>query len=206
MPGFANRYRLPLWRSLLGLALLPLFSRSCGKVPQPSPIPAPPPPPPPPSLIEQADRSFESADYPGAATAYSNYLTQNPDGAQRDRALYRLGMIYALPDYPARDTSQSVAYLKELAADFPASTLRPQAELFVDLEERIAQLNTDVTERERQLAALNQQVAQLKTQAGTIAQLQEDLKNREERIRQLNDELQKLKAIDLGRHPTPPAR
>jgi len=201
------------WKGFLGLALLPLIPGSCQRRSQ---VPVAPVAPPPPNYVEQADRSFDSGDYPGAISAYSVYLRENPSGAQLDRVLFQLGLAYALPGNPEQDSTRSIAYLNELVSRFPASLLRPQAEMVARLQEQIQQLRSEVDlreqqlrsemgQRERQMIELSQQMEKLKLQSGDIQRLQTDLNSREERIRQLSDELEKLKAIDMQRRsPNPP--
>jgi len=195
-----------LLKSLLGLALLPLFPASCQRRP-----PQAPAPPPAPNDLQQGDRYFDAGDYPAAITAYLAYLRQNPASAERERALFRLGLSLALPANPKSDSAQAIAYWNELASSFPKSPLRPEAELLAQLEEQIQQLQLDIDQREQQKEALSQQLQQLQqsqqlqqVQQGELEQLQSDLKTREERIRQLSEELDKLKAIDMQRRPANP--
>jgi tetratricopeptide (TPR) repeat protein len=157
--------------------------------------------------MDQGDRYFESGDYASAVSAYLAYLREEPQGGHRDRVLYRLGLALALPSNPARDPNQAIAYLDQLAADYPKSPLGPEAGLIAALERESLDLHAEMEQREQQLAALNRQLDALKEQQGAVDQLRSDLKDREDRIHELSDELEKLKAIDLQRRPTaPPAR
>jgi TolA-binding protein len=157
--------------------------------------------------VEQGDRAFESGDYAGAVSAYLEYLREEPNGDQRDRALYRMGLALALPENPSHDPTQAVAYLDQLTTDYPKSSLRPEAELIAALERDTLSLRAEIDQREQQLAAMNREMDGLKEQTGQVDQLRSDLKDREDRIHQLSVELEKLKAIDLQRRPAvPPAR
>ena len=46
--------------------------------------------------MDAADRAFASAKYEEAAREYDAYLKLTPPAAQRDEALFRLGLTYAL--------------------------------------------------------------------------------------------------------------
>ena len=200
-----------IWKSALGLALLPLFPSSCKRRPQ---APAPPPTPTPaaaapatPNPLEQAERYFESGDYLNAAVAYEGYLRERPDGKDRDRALYRLGLCLALPSNPSQNPDQAIAYLEELSTQYPKSSYKPEAELISALEREILDLHVIVTKRQQQVDDMSRQIDGLREQQGSLDQLRADLKDREDRIHQLSQELEKLKAIDLQRRPgATPAR
>ena len=89
-------------------------------------------------------------DYPSAVSAYLDYLREEPNGTQRDRALYRLGLAMALPANPSHDPSQAIAYLDQLAADYPKSSLRPEAKLIAALERDTLGLHAEIEQREQQ--------------------------------------------------------
>jgi hypothetical protein len=69
-----------------------------------------PPPPPPPNYMEQGDLFLQAGDYSSSASAYATYLSQNPAGMARDRALFQLGLLYSLPSNPSRDTARALSY------------------------------------------------------------------------------------------------
>lgn len=197
------------WKSLLGLALLPLFPGSCQQR-----RPQTPAAPPPPNYLEQGDRFFDSGDYANSIAAYTAYLNQNPDGTGRDHALFRIGLVYALPSHPLRDAAKASAYFEQLIAQYPQSPLRLQAELVAGLQRQVQSLEQQTQrlaedleqQRALHLAATSREAETLREREKEIAQLQWEVKNREERIRQLSEELEKLKAIDMQRRPATPPR
>ena len=211
MKDSGGRFPRLVRRSLLGLALLPLFSSSCERKPKVASTPPPPPPtvtaPAPPSSLERGDQSFETGDYPKAVKEYLDYLREEPSGTQRDLALYRIGLAMALPANPSHDAGQAIVYLDQLAQEYPKSAFRPEAELIAALERDAQALHAQIEQREQELSTMNQQVEGLKEQQEAMDQLRSDLKDREDKIRQLSVELEKLKAIDLQRRPAAaPAR
>lgn len=200
MPGKFLQLRSP-WKGFLGLALLAFMASSCHRRPQ---APAAPPPP---NYLELGDEAYAAGDYPAAMAAYSAYLREHPDGPQSDHALLRLALSFALPSNPSRNPAKANAYLSRLSSQYPASPLRPEAELLAGLEQQIQQLQLDVQERQSQITRLKHELEQLNQQrSAELQEIQGDLRTREERIRQLSEELEKLKAIDMQRRPAVPPR
>ena len=198
---------------LLSLALVPLLPWSCQRAPAPQSAPAPPPPP---NYLELGDRSFDAGDYPAAAEAYRLYLSDSPAAPNRDRALFHLALVHALPGSPLNDPPQAVALLRELRDSFPQSPLRSQVDLLLRLEEDAERLRlqlqhdderlrSEITLREERIGALAQEVERLQ-QPGELEKLRADLAQRDEKIRQLTEELEKLKQIDMQRRPATPPR
>src|SRR5688572_3443070 len=61
-------------------------------------------------VMEDATRAWKTADYVRAVARYDEYLRIAPIGEQRDLALFQLGLIYALPEFPQRDWTKSTSY------------------------------------------------------------------------------------------------
>jgi hypothetical protein len=119
--------------------------------------------------LEKADRAFAEAQYDVAATAYAEYLRDEPTGQcqQRDHALFQQAIVNSLPDYPAHSSAKTMAFLKEVG-NCSSSPLKPVAQLFLGLYQSIDQL---AAQKEQQ----NQQVLLLKSQMDALnAQLAED--------------------------------
>jgi tetratricopeptide (TPR) repeat protein len=198
MPGEIAKRRWP-WKGLLGVVLVLLLASACHRRAQP------PPAPPPPDYLQLGDKSYDAGNYPAAIAAYSAYLREHPDDPSDDRVLLRLGLASTLPPNASHDPAQAITYWNQLTSQYPASPLRPEAELLAGLEQQLQQLRVDVKQRESQIASLTTEMKQVDQQrADEMEQIQSDLKNREERIRQLSGELEKLKAIDMQRRPTTP--
>jgi len=190
---------------LLGLALIP-FPWSCAR------RPATPVAPPPPNYFEIGERAFEAGDYPRALEAYNAYLRERADGPDSDRVLFRLAMVYALPESPARNTARSVELLEELVREHPDSLFRSPAEVLLHQQIELAaerseveRLRSDLGRQETQIQGLTQDLDRIR-QADQVEleRLRADLTRREERVRQLSEELEKLKQIDLRRRPAAP--
>jgi TolA-binding protein len=112
--------------------------------------------------LEQADAAFVAGNYRGAATAYENYLQLSPDGDMRDEALFRLGLVYALPGGPSQDWSRATSYLKRLLDEHPASPLKAPATLILSLQADITNLTADGERREQRIRQLTGEIEKLK--------------------------------------------
>lgn len=190
---------------LLGLALIP-FPWSCQR------RPATPVAPPPPNYFEIGEKAFQVGDYPRALEAYNAYRREMPDGPDTDRVLFRLAMVYALPESPARDTIRSVELLEELVREYPDSLFRSPAEILLHQQmeltaqrSEVERLRADLGRQETQIQDLTQELDRVRqAEQVVLERLRADLTRREERVRQLTEELEKLKQIDLRRRPAAP--
>jgi hypothetical protein len=208
MHVFVARIRALIKGGLPALAFLALFPFSCQQRQTVATAPAPPPlppPPPPPSQVEQGNDYFRAGDYANALAAYSAYLREQPAGDEGDQALFGLALLHALPDSTASDQDRASGYLRDLISRYPQSPLRPQAQLYLQLQEQITALRSEIVQSQIQVQVLSGQIAEMKQAGGEeVEQLRAGLKEREERVRQLSEELDKLKAIDMQRRTTPP--
>lgn len=132
-------------------------------VPIPAPIPSTiPTTPAPPTLFDVAEIYFEAGDYARAAEAYEYYLRDHSPRDNEDRALFRLALTRYLPGSPVRDPAQASNLLQQIIKQFPDSSLRPQAELLLNLQTEIDRLRTDVGRRDDRIRDLSRELERLK--------------------------------------------
>ena len=186
MPG-RNQRLIPT--GVLGLALFAFFPWSCQRRP-PTAVP------PPPDYFAAAERYFVAGDYGNAAQAYETFLASSRSPTNRDKALFRLGLLHAFPESPVRNIPQAINMLQQVVSQFPQSPYRPEAEFLLRLQAEVDRLSASVGQRDEQVKILAEESERLK-QAGS---------EREERIRGLTQELERLKQIDMERRPTRPPR
>jgi TolA-binding protein len=124
--------------------------------------PLPPSPPPAVRALEQADTSFVAGNYREAAQAYENYLQLSPAGDKRDEALFRLGLMYALPEGPSQDWRRASAFLRRVVDEFPRSPLRAPASLILSLQTEVTGLAADSQRREQRIRQLSSEIETLK--------------------------------------------
>jgi len=119
---------------------------------------------PPPAVIalEEADRAFTASDYDAASRAYEDYLRLAPAGNQRDQALFRLGLAYALRKSPGPDWERARTILQQLVSDYPISPYKPPAELILALHTEVGQVNADAKVRDDRIRQLSTELELLK--------------------------------------------
>jgi hypothetical protein len=158
--------------SFMVLILGGCHKRSHAPVPPPpqatTPVPIPTAPPPLVSPVnaaasfETAETNFEKGNYVQSAREFEAYLSAYPKSLDRDRALFHLGMARALGSDSTRDLRQAEAAFKRLAAEFPGSPYKNQAEFILGLQAQIERLKADVKEREARIQRLTDELQKLK--------------------------------------------
>jgi hypothetical protein len=105
-----------------------------------------------PTVLELADRAYESGDLEVASAAYREHLEDEADAAS-DRALFRRGLFLYGSD-SAAERDQGRALLERLLATRPQSEYRWPSETVLRLDREIEALQKDLDEVERQLEIL----------------------------------------------------
>jgi TolA-binding protein len=114
------------------------------------------------TALEQADRAFVGGNYDDAGREYENYLRLSPSGGQRDQALFRLGLTYALRTTPGPDWNRAVALFRQLVDEYPDSALKPSANLILSLHSELDQSNTETRQRDQRIRQLSVELERLK--------------------------------------------
>ena len=119
---------------------------------------------PPPAILalEEANRAFAAGDYVAACREYENFLQLAPSENQRDLALFRLGLAYALRKSPGPDWQRATQTLQQLMANHATSPYRPAAELILNLHTEVGQAQADARAREDRLIQLSTELDRLK--------------------------------------------
>ena len=167
-------------RIVFFLVILLLPAWACRK--NPPRIPSPPAPTPAPSKLEIGNASFNGGLYREAAESYEAFVRENPDAANLDEVLFRLGIAYGLAGSSPENFKNTQNELRALIIRFPKSRYRPEAEYILTLQAEILKLRLNVRDRDALML------------------------DRDERIRRLTLELERMKKIDLERRPTRPPR
>jgi len=129
--------------------------------------------------LAAARQHLAIGDYKAAVAENQKVLAQfSPDLA--DQALFQIGLIYMHPHNPDLKYQKSIAAFQDLIDKYPASRLRPDAEIWIlMIGQFIAQ--------EKQIQILKQRNAPLVRK----------LRTQHTKINQLQDQLEKLKRIDI---------
>ncbi len=130
------------------------------------PVAALPPPPPPASPVasplDQADRAFTAGNYDDAARSYESYVRASSSSKERDRALFHLGLTYALRPGPGGDWTRAAANFKQLVDEYPNSLYKPAANLILSLRADLDQTADDHKQRDQSLKQLTTELDRLK--------------------------------------------
>ncbi len=132
------------------------------------------PPPPPAALVAYgaAEKSFESGDYAAAARSYAAYIDAGI-AENRDRALFRAGLSWALGQDGTGIGNRSRTYLQNLLAQSPSSPYAAPARVILLLDGQVENLK----------GSLNDQLAKNKTLAEELKRLKDiDLRRRPTRL------------------------
>ena len=129
--------------------------------------------------LAAARQLLTSGDYKAALAENRKVMANYPSGLA-DQALFQIGRIYGHPHNPDRNYQKSLEAFRSLIEKYPASRLRPDAEIWISvIEQFVAQ--------KKQIQALKQRNAPLVRK----------LKTQHTKINQLQDQLEKLKRIDI---------
>jgi hypothetical protein len=167
----------------------------------------------------EGDRLLSENRIEEAEIAYRSFLDKNQSSRRGQQALYRLGLIYVLPDSPIYNPEQGRAILKQVAAHPAGGIYSRQASLVLTLQIEISRLQQAAqaqaslaAQLENALGQMEEEAAQASTEAGAqetrSRQLTGEIRILRSEIHQLTlslekreKELERIKEIDLGRMP-----
>lgn len=112
--------------------------------------------------LNLGEASFRTGSYSKAARSFEAYLRQNPGGPDRDAALFRLGLSFALADGSGRSMRRAEEALKRLVSEFPESLYRGPAEFIIGLQSQVESLKADIKERDAKIKLLGDELQKLK--------------------------------------------
>ena len=114
------------------------------------------------SSFDLGEADFRAGNYGQAALYFEAFASINSQSEKRDRALFLMGLSYALAGDTERNQRQSEAAFKQLIAEFPDSPYRQQAEYILELRKQIETLKADVKERSETVKELSEELKKLK--------------------------------------------
>ncbi|MSO20140.1 MAG: hypothetical protein EXQ56_06685 [Acidobacteria bacterium] len=174
------------------------------------PTPPPPPSPPPPNFLALGDAAYAARDSAVAVGNYQKFLVAGTLSSERDRVLFRVGLLHLLPASPLHDIAQAKTTLQLLMEAYPTSDYSVQARLYLDLYQEVEQQTSSIAEYRHRIEELGAEMTRLKAddamKAEDLQKLKAEAARREERIRQITTDLDRLKEIDMLRRPAVPRR
>lgn len=144
----------------------------------------------------QFDRHFEAQRYAEAARVFE----ADSSLKEKERALYRIGLAYALPRSPIHQPKLAREHFEKLLTLFPGTSYRGEVGRLLELLGEMEELESHAAKRDAEVKELTAEIAKLQGQARA---LEATLREREGQLRALQEELKRLKEIDLK--PSRPA-
>ena len=110
--------------------------------------------------LDEAERAFNAGNYDAAGRAYEDYLRLYPAGTQRDQALFRLGLAYALR--PAPDWQRASSAFRQIVEGFPASPFKAPSNLILSRHSELDQQSSGTQQRDQRIKQLTTELDRLK--------------------------------------------
>ena len=115
-----------------------------------------------PTKLELGEKNFRARQYANAAQLFDAYLKTGPNSPNRDHALFYCAVSHALSKSPDRSPHQCEKALKQLISEFPDSLYRGPAELVLDLQMQVQNLQADIKMKEEKNSQLSEELRKLK--------------------------------------------
>jgi len=128
----------------------------------PSPKPPPSPPPSPTVFFSDGERDFSDGNYLEAAQSYQKYLDLSSIDLNRDRAMFRLAMSYALSSTSSLAFQLAQTHFENLVARYPSSPYAAEAKFVIGLMEETLKLRADSREKDERIKRLASELDRLK--------------------------------------------
>jgi len=128
----------------------------------PSPAPPPAPAPSPTAYFSDGEREFTAGKYLEAAQSYQKYLDLASLDSNRDRAMFRLAMSYALSSTSSLAFQLAQTHFENLIERFPTSPYAAEAKFVVGLMRELLKFRADSKEKDDRIRRLAAELDQLK--------------------------------------------
>ena len=128
----------------------------------PSPAPPPAPAPSPTAYFSDGEREFTAGKYLEAAQSYQKYLDLASLDSNRDRAMFRLAISYALSSTSSLAFQLAQTHFENLIERFPTSPYAAEAKFVVGLMRELLKFRADSKEKDDRIRRLAAELDQLK--------------------------------------------
>jgi DNA repair exonuclease SbcCD ATPase subunit len=118
-----------------------------------------------------------------------------------DQALFQIGLVHAHPENPNQNIENSTTAFHKLINNYPNSSLRSQAELWIMHLRRIQDLEATLNARKQEIGKLHDRLNRIKKNQSQHKKLQNEyfqkINNQKKEIQELKRNIKRLKEIDL---------
>lgn len=129
-----------------------------------------------PSSFDLAEKNYLAGNYTAAIAAYELFLQQN-DPHNRQQAIFRLAVSYALRNSSPDDLAKSKSLFDLLIREYPSTPLADQAKLLSSSVQLVRELDAGRRQNEQQLQRLSGQVAEILQRIDELEKHQEAERN-----------------------------
>jgi hypothetical protein len=98
------------------------------------------------------------------------------DKKHGDGSLFRMGLYYADPSNPKKDTNKSAALLKRLIREYPKSALADSAEVILDIMQESSKWKRQYSDSSHENQRLQKQALEMSQEIDKLKQVIEDSK------------------------------
>jgi len=145
--------------------------------------------------LKLAERLLKKGAYADALREYGQVIKIFPSDSPGDKALFYMGIICAHPNYPKRDYEQSLEYFQRLAHNFPQSSLREEANVWISVINQYDGCMVRVKKLEKTGMHIKKELNALKK---TDTDCRARVEALEDKVEFLRERLNALKEIDIG--------
>jgi predicted RNase H-like nuclease (RuvC/YqgF family) len=118
-----------------------------------------------------------------------------------DQTLFQIGLIHAHPENPSQNLKNSTTAFQKLINNYPNSSLRSQAELWIMHLRRIQDLEATLNAGKQEIGKLHDRLNRIKKNQSQHKKLQnkyiQKIKNQKKEIQGLKRNIKRSKEIDL---------
>ncbi len=150
------------------------------------------------ALIRDFVQLAAQGRYSEAQGACTDFLHNYPQSPVLDHALFQCAIIYASDQNPQRDLARSLGLFQQITQQMPLSDYTPGARVVIRLVQGLSALQDTYAHQAADLKAMHDSDTQQKQ---TIKDLQGLQAQHLRLIRELQIEIEKMKKIDLNKHP-----
>jgi len=175
-------------RKHLYLCIAGLVASACTAVREPEK------PPEKPADLLVAQRSLAQGEYDKVINESQQVLSGEGSESQKESALFTLGLVYAQPANPRRDSATAIDFFTRLIDEHPESAWALQARAWIAMLRENASFAQSNKKLEGDVATLNQSYKSLLDERQTLAETMKKMREENDNLQQV---IRKMKQVDI---------
>jgi len=151
-------------------------------------------PPEKPADLLVAQRSLAQGEYDKVINESQQVLSGEGSESQKESALFTLGLVYAQPANPRRDSATAIDFFTRLIDEHPESAWALQARAWIAMLRENASFAQSNKKLEGDVATLNQSYKSLLDERQTLAETMKKMREENDNLQQV---IRKMKQVDI---------